>query len=351
MFHADYAVLVDRFPTLIPLPRIERPHRPGGMLLSDVQHLQDIPSRLVFGDRVDDSFVRTADGWSIQFRDGFGNGMDLSVADGRFLAEPFFLGARSVSVGPAASREALLQYLSLAGDMWNGVLKAFLEERYPVHVAELDVSIGSACYLPDGWLRTILVPVSVSKLETVLAFHRALTSDEFLGASQSGCIALQPNAINYVEGRAPEQCDEPTALTVRHLRACGTPLLTSPVREEGSDGTAAWTLRRLAYIYHCTCFMRDVPRVMERLQTAGLLLNAPDQCSAVVPAEALLAASQASWWSANRECRSTWSGFEQMVTEIAGNTDFTQAAVGIGLAVEAGRAHARYFELEMAGHG
>ena len=265
---------------------------------------------------MDDSFRKDASGWSVAYRDGFGNGLDLNVTGGRFEARPFFLGSESISVGPAASKEAFLKYISLAGDQWSRVLKQYLEERYPVTVAEVLDNQPTACYLPDGWLRTLLIPVPVNRLGDVLHFHQALAEDPLLGASQFGSIALQPQVVNYVEGRAPKGCGDAEGLVTRHLLSCNTPLAGLPVREVGTDGSAAWTLRRCAYLYRCSCFIRDVPHTMDKLAAAGLLSIEPDLWSAVAPAELMLAADHATWWSAKRECRSTWAGFNDEQTPI-----------------------------------
>ena len=310
MLENEYSQLVDQFPTYISFPRIGRPHRPLRTTLADVMEKADLPDRLLFGELVDDSFRKDPSGWSVAYRDGFGNGVDLEVSGEKFRATPFFLGKKSFSIGPATRKESFLQLIALASDHWALALKEHLEARYPVNVAESPEPLPIACYLPDGWLRTLLIPVPEERLGDVLRFHLALADDPLLGAPQMGSLALQPQVINYVEGCAPEGCDEPSSLVLRHLLSCNTPLLCEPVREEGNDGTAAWTLRRLAYLYRCSCFLRDVPRVMEKLFAAGLLSTEPDLWSSIVPAELAHAAEYISWWSGKRECRSTWIGFD-----------------------------------------
>ena len=233
MSHADYSQLVDHYPTSIPLPLIERPYRSSSGTLADVKEKSDLPSRLLFGDLVDDSFRKDATGWSVDYRDGFGNGVDLKLADGQFHARPFFLGAESHSIGPAGRKEAFIQLINMAADQWTRALKQHLEARYPVNVADSVEGLPIVVYVPDGWLRTLLIPVSVDRLDDVLHFHQALAKDPLLGASQYGSISLQAQVINYVEGRSPEGCDEPMSLIVRHLLSSNTCLLyTSPSPRE-----------------------------------------------------------------------------------------------------------------------
>ena len=347
MLETEYSRLIDQFPTYISLPCIDRPHRPMRTTLAGVIEKADLPGRLLFGDLVDDSFRKDPSGWSVAYRDGFGNGIDLVVRGEQFRATPFFLGKNSFSLGPATRKEAFLQLIGLAGDHWALALKEHLEARYPVNVAEPLEHQPSACYLPDGWLRTLLIPVPEERLGDVLRFHLALADDPLLGAPQMGSLALQPQVINYVEGRAPEGCDEPSSLILRHLLSCNTPLLCEPVREEGNDGTAAWTLRRLAYLYRCSCFLRDVPHVMEKLFAAGLLSPEPDLCSSILPAELAYAADHVSWWSAKRACRSTWTGFEKERASIGAGIQATAGEAGelVRRAQKAAAAHATFFGL------
>ena len=163
MTHTDYAQLVNQYPACISLPRIDRPHRSLCGTLADVKEKRDLPSRLLFGDLVDDSFHKDASGWSVDFRDGFGNGVTLKVSDGRFESRSSFLGTESYSVGPAGNKQAFIQLIGLASDQWARTLKLYLEARYPVNVAEATEGLPTAVYLPDGWLRTLLIPVSVDQ--------------------------------------------------------------------------------------------------------------------------------------------------------------------------------------------
>lgn len=341
----SYQDVVDRFPISISLPRIDRIHRHSRSTLADVRSRFDLPSRLLFGDMVDDSFRAEETGWAVAYRDGLGNGLDLKVSEGRFEARPFFLGSESLSVGPAGHREAFLQLIALAGDQWLSILKTYLEERYPVAVAEIGRDVPAACFLPDGWMLTLMIPVPVDRLGDVMQFHLDLANDPLLGASQSGVISLQPQIINYVEGRAPDGCGDSLALVSRHLGSCNTPLTAAPVREEAADGSAAWTLRRMAYLYRCTCFLRDVPRVMEKLHAAELLSPEPDMWSAVAPAELVATTEHASWWSAKRECRSTWGGFDDVAALLVmdGQYDAEQTHLAVRQAQLAGSSNTAFF--------
>jgi hypothetical protein len=346
MSSLDYQEIVDQFPPSISLPRIDRIHRPWRSTLADVRNKLDLPSRLLFGDLVDDSFRTEEAGWAVAYRDGLGNGLDLKVSEGRFEAKPFFLGSESLSVGPASHKGAFLQLIGLGGDQWLRVLKKYLEERYPVTVAEIARDIPTACFLPDGWLMTLMIPVPLDRLGDVMQFHLNLPNDPLLGAPQSGVITLQRQIVNYVEGRSPDGCGDALALISRHLRSCNTPLTAFPVREVAADGSAAWTVRRLAYQYRCTSFLRDVPRVMEKLHAAGLLSPEPDMWSALVPVDLALTTGNASWWSAGGECRSTWIGIDGVAASLGtdGKCDAEQSRSAVRQAQLAGPSHAAFFD-------
>jgi len=102
----DYASIAKEFPRHIPFPMVERRHRSGKLILSEVKTVDDLPSRLIFGDLIRDTFTVHPDGWSAQFRDAQENCTDLSVHSGQFEAKSRFLGIDGLSVGPAAHPRA-----------------------------------------------------------------------------------------------------------------------------------------------------------------------------------------------------------------------------------------------------
>jgi len=152
--------LYGRYPQSIPFPRIERPHRPGCGGLAGVRRASDLPSRLIFGDLDESSFQVSAEGWQVAYRDGSGNGLELSATDHQFSAKPTFLGASGLSCGPVDPPRAFGELLNLGTAQWNARLKEHLEVRYPITVPEPDRDQPSVLYIPDGWLRTIVIPAS-----------------------------------------------------------------------------------------------------------------------------------------------------------------------------------------------
>jgi hypothetical protein len=319
--------LYGRFPKSIPLPRIERPHRPGCGGLAGVRQASDLPSRLLFGDLDEASFKASAEGWQATYRDGGGNGLALSVNARQFTAKPTFLGATGMSCGPVDRPRAFGELLSLGARQWNARLKEHLEARYPISVADPDPQQPSVFYLPDGWLRTILVPIAPRRLPELLDWHLSLVNDPGVSAALTGSVVLAFNAVNYIEGRWQDGLD-PAYLVFRSVDLTRTPL-TGPVqREVANDGSAALTVRRVAYLYRCTAFLRDIPYLARRLQDAGFLPSESDLRAAVLPAELALAAESMSWSSPDRDCRITWAWLEDQRTNLLLDCTATAASAG-----------------------
>lgn len=313
MFEQGYEAIVGSFPSNIPFPPVNQRQRTVDPVLGEVRSVDDLPSRFVFGDLVTGSFIGEYGHWSARYSDALSNGIDLSVSGARLEVTSRFLGREVHATGDATSRTAL-ESLRAAARQWDGVLKEYLEARYPIYVGVPDNEDYGVLYMPDGFLRVLLVPVAPSQLPSLFAWYTSLARDGALGAQQDGAVSLLFNAVNYIEERCPAEICDGEQLLMRGLRLCTTPALAEPVREEGSDGSAAWTVRRSAYLFRCTVFMKDMPRVVESLEEAGLLSAAPDLCAAVFP-EGIVEVKKIHWWSRDRECRITWA-FEPPLIEL-----------------------------------
>ena len=175
-------------------------------------------------------------------------------------------------------------------------------------------------YLPDGWLHTLLVPVAPGRLPRLLDWHLSLADDPRLAAGMTGSVALAFNAVNYIEGRWQDGLD-PDDLAFRSLALTRTPLVGAVLRETAQDGSAALTVRRIAYIYRCTAFLRDLPFIVASLDAADLLPAEPDLRAAIVPSALALAAESMSWSSPSRVCRITWAWLEEQAAEVLADRD------------------------------
>jgi hypothetical protein len=329
------------FPKAIPFPRIDRPHHRSCGGLAGVRKASDLPSRLIFGDLDESSFKTSGEGWAVAFRDGTGNGLALSVCGRQFTAKPNFLGASGLSCGPVDPPRAFGELLNLGAAQWQGRLKNHLEARYPVNVPEHDPHQTSVLYLPDGWLHTILVPVAPERLPGLLDWHLSLADDPRLAACMAGSVVLAFNAVNYIEGRWQDELD-PASLAFRSLSLTGTPLVGEVLRETGRDGTCALTVRRVAYVYRCTAFLRDLPFIVASLDAANLLPAEPDLRAALLPSNLALAAESMSWLPPSRDCRITWAWLEDQAAGVLAICDAT--AVSAGQLIHEALAAAREFD-------
>jgi hypothetical protein len=317
--------LYGHFPKSIPFPRIERPHRAGCGGLAGVRKASDLPSRLIFGDLDESSFKASAEGWHATYRDVSGNGLELSVTGRRFSAKPTFLGTTGLSCGPVDPPRAFGELLNLGASQWNAKLAEYLEARHPVTVPELDARQPCVLYIPDGWLGTILVPVAPARLSELLEWHLSLIDDPGISAALTGSVALAFNSVNYIEGRWQGELD-PDYLAFRSLDMTRTPLAGPVLRESGKDGSHALTLRRVAYVYRCTAFLRDIPFVVASLHGAGFLPSESDLRATVLPAELALAAESMSWFPPARDCRITWAWLDNPATSLLADCGATAAS-------------------------
>lgn len=340
-----YQAIARQYPSHIPFPRIDRAHRPGVPLLAQVTSVEDLPSRLLLGELLPETFRPNKSGWSVRYRDPHGNGVDLKVHQDRFEAKLRFLGSQGFSVGPSNNKEAFHQVVSSISPQWNRVLKTDLESKYPIQVIEAGNDAMRASYLPDGWLYTILLPVPTMRLNNLLAAHMMRQCDGAFVAPQMGAVSLLPNWVSYVDNCCLAGDNNEMESHARSLEQCNTPIIGEAICEE-IDGEPAWSLRRSTYLYQCTCFLRDVPLVVERLFYAGFLSREPDMQTLVAPAELVLASKNIASWSAERECRVIWETGQMAARACQDNVMEEDSAVLVRQAMKAGRQHATYFGLQ-----
>lgn len=338
------AQIVEKFPRKIIFPNIERPYRKGWGTLSDVTCCGDLSSRLMFGGLDERSFRSSHSTWEVSYGGTNGNGVRISVANGQFEATLSFLGAEARSTGSASNKAEFGESLNVLHSAFDGALQEYVESNYRVAVPNSPEDFPVMMGLPDGWSRTFLIPLAAHQLPGVVAFHKKMLEDPALVAPMTGSVHLQFNTINYVEGRIPSNLAGEMELLGRSISFSGTPLLGKPVKETSPSSPAAWTVRRAAYLYRCGCFMGDVPLVAERLDEAGLLAQAPDFWSALLPTELIPVLEHATWWSPGRECRMTWAGFDDAADTLLAsvNANFSEAEVAAETAVATSGTYVQY---------
>jgi len=126
-----------------------------------------------------------------------------------------------------------------------------------------------------------------------------------------------------VEGQNGSKFANPNSILANHLLQLETPLAETPVREVANDNSAAWTTRRKHYICICHCFLRDVTRLVDKLSSAGFIGGRQDAsdhkfptgseyCAALLPFELFYTTNEFSWFSPNKEIRTSYFSFSKL---------------------------------------
>jgi hypothetical protein len=130
---------------------------------------------------------------------------------------------------------------------WDQEAKTTLENAFQLRYQELIEGIHYFCGVPDGAFRTIAFPVNVKGLRGVRRWLEgiAASAEPIYPFSAEAKLIFQ--AVNYIEGKAPEWTQSESVLFGQSLTSTGLAPLEFPVREVADNGSAAWTLRREIY--------------------------------------------------------------------------------------------------------
>lgn len=135
---------------------------------------------------------------------------------------------------------------------WDQAAKTQIESRYQVNVVEQPENIRTFCGIPDGAFRTIVFPIAVRNLRPVRQRIHEIVEESRVTYPVAVEAKLVVQAINYVEGKAPDwTTQEPIAFNQSVIET-GLAPYGLPVREVASDGAAAWTMRREIYFLFIT---------------------------------------------------------------------------------------------------
>lgn len=150
-------------------------------------------------------------------------------------------------------------------EIWDTKAKEVFENRYQLTYISHQPDCASPCFIPDGAFKTIAFPIGAYSLKSV--FDRLLSisdsHDLTYPFNAYSCPLFQ--AVNYLEGRAPDWTSEPDKVIKNSLLETGFVPLEPPVREKASDGTAAWTLRRETYVVFIGVPFAGLTDILERL--------------------------------------------------------------------------------------
>ena len=222
----------------------------------------DLPQYLILGDLDPSTFEQSAGGWSARWQ-GTNHDTHLEVAykgdTSRWEIRQTWCGLDGgFSIFPA--RMSLDKVIAQAlytrfPRNWDEAAKSQLESAYQVTVVEHPEDAYMFCGIPDGAFRTIIFPIAVRNLRPVRQWIQELVEDSPLAYPITVDAKLVFQALNYMEGKAPEWTAQEEVAFNQSVVETGLAPQGFPVREEANDGSAAWTLRReIYYLFICLPF-------------------------------------------------------------------------------------------------
>lgn len=153
---------------------------------------------------------------------------------------------------------------------WDQKAKKTLEDIYQLKYQEQPENFYTFCGLPDGAFCTIAFPVNAQNLRNIRQTFKDWEDirsvvNKNLPYPFSVEAKLVSQAVNYIEGKAPEWTKNPIRLFLNSLTETGLVAQDFPVREQASDGSAAWTLKRELYYLFISLPFAGLSNFLERL--------------------------------------------------------------------------------------
>ena len=219
-----------------------------------VRSAEDLPQYLILGDLDPSTFQLSAGGWSARWQ-GTEDDTHLDVTykaqAGRWEVRQTWCGLD----GGFSTYPARMPLDKLIGQTlymqfprnWDREAKSQLETAYQITVVEQPDNAYTFCGIPDGAFRTIVFPMAVRNLRPVRQWIQDIIDKSPLAYPITVEAKLVFQALNYLEGKAPEWTSQEAVAFNQSVVETGLVPQGFPVREEASDGSAAWTLRRDIY--------------------------------------------------------------------------------------------------------
>lgn len=219
-----------------------------------VRTASDLPQYLILGDLDASTFQLAAGGWSARWQ-GIEDDTQFEVAykagAGCWEIRQTWRGLDGgLSVCPTRMPldKVIAQglYLQFPRD-WDSAAKSQIESEYQITVVEQPENAYTFCGIPDGAFRTIVFPIAVRNLRPIRQWIQEIVEESQLTYPITVDAKLVFQALNYLEGKAPEWTAQEAVAFNNSVIETGLAPRGFPVREVASDGSAAWTLRRETY--------------------------------------------------------------------------------------------------------
>lgn len=214
----------------------------------------DLPQYLILGDLDPSTFELSAGGWSARWQ-GTEEDTHFDVAykaeTGRWEVHQTWCGLDGgFSLYPVRMPldKMIVQALYMQFPRnWDQEAKSQMESAYQITVVEQPENAVTFCGIPDGAFRAIAFPIAVRNLRPVRQWIQDIVDESPLAYPINVEAKLVFQALNYLEGKAPEWTSQEAVAFNQSVVETGLAPLGFPVREVASDGSSAWTLRREIY--------------------------------------------------------------------------------------------------------
>ena len=194
---------------------------------------------------------------------------------------------------------------------WDQEAKLWLESTYQITLVEQPEDAYTLCGIPDGAFRTIVFPLAVYNLRPVREWIQDIVDESPLAYPVYVEAKLIFQALNYLEGKAPEWTTREAVVFDHSVKETGLAPLGFPVREVASDGSAAWTLRREIYFLFIRLPFAGLTDFLSRMaSTDGPICTTEDPDfrfelrPIVIPAGLELQTESMAFWDRGRTTRS-----------------------------------------------
>ena len=285
-----------------------------------VTRATDLPRYLILGPMDEDAFKRDSDGWEATWRttddsDGWLR-IGFKASSGLYRLQQSWRGTDGgLSQFPARMQldQILAQGLYLSfPQSWDSSMKALLEARYQLGYVPQPAEAYAFFGVPDGAFRTIAFIATAKNLRPIRNWIRDAIASHQPDFPISAEAHLVVQVVNYVEGKAQDWTANAPRCYHQSLLDTGLAPLAMPVREQASDGTAAWTIRRLTYAVFInvpfaglTEFLHSIEAVNGFVRPVGGALLRSEFRPVIFPQGLDVQAPSISTWDTGHSARST----------------------------------------------
>ena len=274
--------LMKELPSFIPLPIIKRPYGGSSRNPSEVKSVSDLPKRAFMGTIDETTFKIDKNGWSASYF-GYEEGTQVFL---KYDINKEWLSLNQTWKGLEGynllTPKDGFSYLarSAAGAFpkeWDEAAKRELEDKYNLQYVPTSDEFPTMAAFPDGFLKTLICPIPVSKLREAYNFIKSLDQDLSIETGITGYLTLTTSVVNYVKGKNEGIASDSETLFLHTYKELGITPIGMPEWQTASDGSEALTVRRYHYILVLNIFFRESYKVIDRLHDFGLIGNSNER--------------------------------------------------------------------------